>query len=125
MAGREVSSQQYGNIGTLKELSGTNLYVYYNDLFFMIRIEATGISCNNNAQLTSIALPAGVQPTADRPIIIPYLDGSWHPTDKYAYLNFTPSSPNPNFRVSNDTSSVSDIVMRGTFVFPRSHFSAP
>ena len=120
-----MGSQQYGNIGTLKELSGTNLYVYYNDLFFMIRIEATGISCNNNAQLTSIALPAGVQPTADRPIIIPYLDGSWHPTDKYAYLNFTPSSPNPNFRVSNDTSSVSDIVMRGTFVFPRSHFSAP
>ena len=89
----------------------------------MMRIEATGISCSNNSQLTSIALPDGVRLIIDVPIIIPYLDSSWHPTDKYAYLNFIPSSSNPNFRVSNDTSSVSNIVMRGIFVLPRSHFS--
>ena len=110
----------------MKTLSGTGLFVYYNDNILVMRIQVNSLTFDNPATgISGLALPDGVTPNTDVPVMIPLMNNAWYPTDHIAYLNFTTGNQKPNIRVAQELESVTGAVLRGTFVFPISHFTVP
>jgi len=94
---------------------------YISKSSLIIHIHVAKLSAINDSEISEIQLPAGVAPTGDRAILIPVMMSNWRPTDKIAYLNFSEGKQKARIRFSVD--SMTNIVLMGCYVFPRSHFN--
>ena len=114
---------QLNNKTEMKQRNGAGIKVFYNANVVFLPLSCINITKNNNEENTVVALPDGVRAISDIAVLIPIMDQGWRPTNRIAYFNFPSGGANPSTRLSVDTTSVSNVVVIGTYAFPRSYFN--
>ena len=118
----DTSISSLNSNSELKSLSGTKMNVFYNAQIVILHFNTGTISAGSNTICESIKLPDGMYANSDRFCNIPILSSSWYPTDNIANLTFSLNMSSPKIRFKSGTAEMENIVLVGSYVFPRDYF---